>query len=543
MPSPQQIAELVAATPPSGKRHPLGFIAAAATLGSLLFGYDTGVIAGALPYMSLPGAGGGLGLNDVETGLVGGLLAIGAAIGAALGGRLSDRYGRRHNILLLAMVFLVGALGCSLAPSLAVLYPFRVVLGFAVGGAAATVPAYLSETAPVRLRGPLVAIDQFMIVGGQLLAYTVNAFLARQSGGPIATVQLDPSGTYAPGDQISWDLLQSIEGIQVSAGNGSTWRWMLVMATIPAIALWVCMRMMPESSRWHAANLRFVEAIGCLKRVRNETKDNVAQEIEEMAALHRVEAREKLTLGQILDIRWTRRILFVGVGLGVFDQLTGINTAMYYLPTILRAAGFSSMDSISLNVVTGAASFVGSGLGFLLIAKFARRHVGIYQEAGVSVCLFALAAVFAVGIQPYLVGDQVVGAPAMAAWLVLILVSVFVFVKQSGTVMWVLQSELYPAAIRGSAMGVGVAAVWVTNAVITFVFPVMISRLGPVWTYTAFGAINVVALLFYIKIVPETKYHSLEELELKLRQRYSRAGEGPGAEGGVGPVASTSENK
>jgi major inositol transporter-like SP family MFS transporter len=106
--------------------------------------------------------------------------------------------------------------------------------------------------------------------------------------------------------------------------------------------------------------------------------------------------------------------------------------------------------------------------------------------------------------------------------LVLILVSVFVFVKQSGTVMWVLQSELYPAAIRGSAMGVGVAAVWVANAIITFVFPVMIARLGPVWTYTVFGAINVVALIFYVKAVPETKYSSLEELELQLRREYSR---------------------
>ncbi|MDR1118070.1 MAG: MFS transporter [Bifidobacteriaceae bacterium] len=524
VPSPQQIQQLVAATPPSGKRRSLGFIAAAVTLGSLLFGYDTGVIAGALPYMSLPGAGGGLGLDDVETGLVGGLLAVGAAFGAALGGRLSDRYGRRHNVLLLAVVFLVGALGCSFAPSLWVLYPFRLVLGFAVGGAAATVPAYLSETAPARLRGPLVAVDQFMIVAGQLLAYTVNAFLARYSGGPAATVKFDPTGTYAPGEHVSWDLLQTIDGLQVAGGNGSTWRWMLVMATIPAVALWICMRMMPESSRWHAANMRFVEAIGCLKRVRDESKDNVAQEVEEMAALHRAEASEKLSLKQVLAIPWTRRILFIGVGLGVFDQLTGINTAMYYLPTILHAAGFSSVDSISLNVVTGAASVVGAGIGFLLIAKFARRHVGIYQEAGVSVCLFALAAVFAVGIRPYLNDDGlVVGAPAAAAWLVLILVSVFVFVKQSGTVMWVLQAELYPAAIRGSAMGVGVAAVWITNALITFVFPVMISRLGPVWTYGVFGAINVVALVFYIKAVPETKHHSLEELELALRQKYSRS--------------------
>ncbi|MDR2374507.1 MAG: MFS transporter [Bifidobacteriaceae bacterium] len=523
-PTQEEVRALVAATPASGKRRSLGFIAAAVTLGSLLFGYDTGVIAGALPYLNLPQAGGGLGLNDVETGLVGGLIAVGAAFGAFFGGRLSDRYGRRHNVLLLAIVFLVGALGCSLAPSLWVLYPARLVLGFAVGGAAATVPAYLSETAPARIRGPLVAIDQFMIVGGQLLAYSVNAAIARGTGGPAAVVEHDPSGVYQPGEEVSWDVLGSIDGLVVAGGNGATWRWMLVMATIPAVALWILMRMMPESSRWHAANLRFVDAIGCLKRVRDDAKDDVAGEIDQMVDLHRQEARRSLTLRQVLAVRWTRRILFIGVGLGVFDQLTGINTAMYYLPTILRAAGFSSMDSISLNVVTGAASFVGSAIGFILIAKFARRHVGIYQEAGVSVCLLALAATFAIGIAPFLDGDgALAGAPAYAPWLVLILVSVFVFVKQSGTVMWVLQAELYPASIRGSAMGVGVAAVWVTNAIITFAFPVMISRLGPVTTYAAFGLINIVALVFYIKAVPETKGASLERLELAFRQKYSRA--------------------
>jgi major inositol transporter-like SP family MFS transporter len=523
IPNRGQLDALIAGTPPSGKRRSLGFIAIAATLGSLLFGYDTGVIAGALPYLELPEAGGGLHLDDVETGLIGALLAIGAASGAFFGGRLSDRYGRRHNILLLAVVFFIGALGCTLAPSIWLLYPFRIVLGFAVGGAAATVPAYLSESAPKRVRGPLVAIDQFMIVGGQLLAYSVNAMIARSNGGPCGVVESDPTGQYLNGECVSWDILKHVEGIVLQAGNGATWRWMLVVATIPAIALWIAMRMMPESSRWYAANRRFVEAIGALKRVRDESKDDIAEEIDEMVEIHRQDQREKWSLAQVWSTRWTRKILLIGLFLGFFDQLTGINTAMYYLPRILQAAGFNSADSITLNVVTGAASFVGSAIGFILIAKLARRHVGIYQEFGVSLCLFALAAVFALSITPYLDAEGVInGAPSYAPWLVLALVSVFVFVKQSGTVMWVLQAELFPAMVRGSAMGVSVAGVWIMNAVVTFVFPLMITNFGPVGTYTVFGAINVVALVFYLKAVPETKHSSLEQLEVTFRENYSK---------------------
>jgi major inositol transporter-like SP family MFS transporter len=362
-----------------------------------------------------------------------------------------------------------------------------------------------------------------MIVGGQLLAYSINAVIARSNGGPCGVVRSDPTGQYLSGECVSWDILKHIDGIVLASGNGATWRWMLVVATIPAIALWMAMRMMPESSRWYAANRRFVEAIGALKRVRDESKDDIVEELDEMVEIHRQEQREKWSLSKVWATKWTRRILVIGLFLGFFDQLTGINTAMYYLPRILQAAGFNAADSITLNVVTGAASFVGSAIGFVLIAKMARRHVGIYQEFGVSVCLFALAAVFAFGITPYLDAEGVIsGAPAYAPWLVLGLVSAFVFVKQSGTVMWVLQAELFPAMVRGSAMGVSVAGVWIMNAVITFVFPIMISGLGPVGTYSVFGVINVVALVFYFKFVPETKFSSLEQLEVAFREKYSK---------------------
>lgn len=195
----EQMAQAVSHTPASGKHRGILSIAAVATLGSLLFGYDTGVISGALPYMYMPDAAKGLQLTSLEEGAIGGTLLIGAALGALFGGRLSDRYGRRHNITLLAIIFLVGALGTTFAPNVWVMYPFRVILGLAVGGASATVPVYLAETAPKRIRGSIVAIDQLMIVTGQLLAFTMNAIINTAKGGPQLTIEADPSGLLSLG--------------------------------------------------------------------------------------------------------------------------------------------------------------------------------------------------------------------------------------------------------------------------------------------------------------------------------------------------------
>lgn len=185
--TPEAMKQAVDDTPPSGKRRGILAIASVATLGSLLFGYDTGVISGALPYMYMPYGAKGLQLSSFEEGAVGGTLLIGAALGALIGARLSDRHGRRHNITMLAILFLLGALGTALAPNVWVMYVFRVILGFAVGGASATVPVYLAETAPKRVRGSIVAIDQMMIVTGQLLAFAMNAAISKVLGGPVVT--------------------------------------------------------------------------------------------------------------------------------------------------------------------------------------------------------------------------------------------------------------------------------------------------------------------------------------------------------------------
>ncbi len=521
--TPEKIRELVAETPPSGRKRSLGAIAAVATLGSLLFGYDTGVIAAALPYMHLPRAAHGLGMTIFEEGFVGGLLCFGAALGATFGGRLSDKYGRRHNITLLAIVFLLGALGCTFSVNIWMLYLFRIVLGFAVGGASATVPVFLGETAPKRIRGVLVAVDQFMIVAGQFLAYSMNAALSHAHGGPRVLVSADPSGTLAVGQWYSWDEASRVATAVVTDGDGAAWRWMLVLATIPAILLWIGMRLMPESGRWYASKERYYEAIGALKRIRDARVDDVAAEVRDMIAVRAAETSQgHWSLRRTVSVRWTRRLLLIGVGLACFDQLTGINTAMYYLPKILAAAGFSSADSITLNVITGLVACVGAAFGLYLVSRLARRHVGIYQESGVTLSLFALALTFGLGIAPYTLADGTISdsIPSYLPWLVVVLVSLFVFAKQSGTVNWVLVSEIFPARIRGVAQGFAVGCGWIMNAIVTWLFPIMIAHLGATWTYVAFGVINVVSLCFYLFIVPETRGVSLEQFERSFSSRH-----------------------
>lgn len=527
VPSRDEVPGLVGRIKAAGKHRSPLLIAGVATIGSFLFGYDTGVIAGALPYMYLPTDANGLALDSYSEGLVTAMLAFGAAFGALLGGQLNDRIGRRKNILLLAGIFIVGTVGCSLSTSPEMMYPFRFILGWAVGGASSTVPLYLAETAPKKIRGPIVAVDQFMIVFGQFVAFAMNAAIARINRAPEATVEFDPSGTFQPGEVVDWDTLQLIEGIVVADGNGLAWRIMLVLATVPAILLWVGMRAMPESPRWYAANQRYYEAIASLKQVRNNDAE-VTEEIVELIDLEAEQAKvEQWSIKQGLKTRWTRRILYIGIMLGIFDQLTGINTAMWYMPKILSSAGFSTADAITLNVVTGFVSAVGSAVGFFVVAKFMRRKVGMTQEACVAISLLILSAIFHFGIEPYMseAGDISSDIPVFIPWLVVAVVSVFVFVKQAGTVVWIVLSEIFPAKIRGAWQGISIGALWTFNGIVAFVFPPMMENLGGAKTYLIFGLINVVAFLFYWLVVPETKIYSLEQIEENLKKRFSKPGD------------------
>lgn len=532
-----QLTQFVEDVEPDGKRRGIIALALVATLGSLLFGYDTGVISGALPYMYTPAGAGGLHLTAVEEGLIGAILTFGAAFGALIGGRLSDRYGRRHNLLLLAVLFIVGALGNAAAPNIWVLYPFRFILGWAVGGASATVPVFLAETAPKHLRGTIVAMDQLMIVSGQLLAFTMNSAIAALNGGPRVEVAQDPAGVLSPGSY-AWDEVtrlqqshfggdpavfhQFTEQLVINSGNAAAWRYMLLLCTIPAIGLWIGMRMMPESSRWYAAQNRFYDAIGALKRIREDDAEAVAAEAEEIFAARQAQTQEKkLSFRDVLATPWLRKLMLVGVFLAVVNQTTGVNTVMYYAPKVLGFAGMETSAAIYAQVGNGVMSVIGAAAGLWLIVRFSRRQLLIADVIGVGVCLLAIAAVFHFTIAPAIASDG--HPPVWAPYTILALMGVFMLIVQSsnGTVVWTMLGEIFPASARGVMNGAAVFSMWIANVAITAVFPAMMESLGGAATYTLFGCLNLVIAVVLWRIMPETRGKSMEQIEQYVRQRYA----------------------
>lgn len=454
------------------------------TLGGLLFGYDTGVISGALVYMARGTEAGGLGLSPAGEGVVTSSLLVGAAFGAVGAGLVSDRYGRRRTVVVLAAVFLLGALVTALAPSLPAMVAARVLLGLAVGGASATVPVFLAELAPKETRGSVVAVDQLMIVTGQLLAYTVNAVLAATVDGP------------------------------------HTWRYMLLAASVPAVALWVGVHAVPESSRWYAAQRRYADALATLRRTRGPGHDSVG-ELEEMV---RVVEEERAVRAGWRELRtpWVRRLLVVGVGIAVIQQVSGVNTIMYYAPTLLEITGLATDAALAATISNGVVSVVAAAVGLVIVGRLRRRTMLLAGQAGILASLVALAATFGLLVQPAL--EAGAAPPAVGSWTVLALMGVFLFFQQAmlSPVTWVMLAELFPLRLRGVGMGTAVFLHWCVNAAIALTFPVLVDAAGGAVTFLLFAGVNVAAVVFAWRAVPETSVGSLEELEAGFRVRYAR---------------------
>lgn len=462
--------------PPHQYNRRLGLVTVIATFGGLLFGYDTGVINGALgPLRSQ------LGLTDFTEGFVTSILLVGAAIGAAAGGRLSDRWGRRHNILMLAVVFTIGTLGCTAAPTWEVLAVFRFILGLAVGGASATVPVYLAEIAPVERRGSLVTRNELAIVSGQFAAFVVNAVIYNVWGDKII-----------------------VDGIEVYA-NPDIWRWMLLIAVTPAFFLFFGMLRMPESPRWLFERGREEEALAVLRQVR--APERAEQEIDDLRELVKAERlREKQATGWAsLKTPWIRRLVFIGIGIAVIQQLTGINSVMYYGTELLHKAGFTSNVAIIANTVNGVVSVTGCIIGMSIMNRVNRRTMLTVGYAVMMVMHFCI------GLSDTFLPDGWGGKPVV----IMIFVVLFVFTMQAtaGPLCWLLLSEVFPLKIRGFAYGVSAFMGWMTNFCVALVFPTLIGSLGIGQTYFLFAICAAVSLVFVLRWVPETRGKSLEQLE------------------------------
>lgn len=525
------LADLIANTPPSGKQHSIVAVVVAATLGSILFGYDTGVISGALPYMYMPRAAAGLNINSVEEGGVTAILAVGGAFGAVFGGRLSDRYGRRHNLLMLSFIFLAVAIGAALSPNVWALYAFRFIMGFAVGGASATVPVFLSETAPREIRGSVVSADQFMIVLGQLIAFTMNGIIAQTSGGPELTITNDPSKTLTPGRHI-WDNILNLRAdhggsmslvewnhfvsqLTIVSGNGGTWRIMIVMCSIPAIALWFCMRRMPESPRWYAKNLRYAEFIGSLKRLRRGVSNEALLDEAGVAIEFQQELKveKKVSFGDMFRTPWLRRIFLIGLALSLANKTSGVDTVMFYAPKVLSYAGLPSSESITLQIVNGVVGVIGAMLGILVMSRLPRRKVLLTTLVTCAALLLAISAIFKFLIEPRVSDGR---APSQGVGImVLVLMALFMLVVQggNGSVVWTMLGEIFPSRIRGLASGIVIAVGWLASAVTMFAFPSMMQAIGGGYSYLVFAVINALWAVVLFRVMPETAGKSLEEVE------------------------------
>ncbi len=437
------------------------------TLGGLLFGYDTGVISGALLYMRED-----LHLTSFWEGFVVSSLLFAAAFGALMGGRIADRLGRKRSLMTCAVLFLFGALGSATAPSLVPMVLARVVLGLAVGAASATVPLFLAEMAPAHRRGRIVTINELMIVSGQMLAFIVNAGLDRWYSGP------------------------------------SVWRWMLAVAAIPAVLLFVGMLTLPDSPRWYALKGRLAEARRVLELTR--PPQEVAAEYDIVVG-HAERDRSEDKGAALRDLRsyvWMRRILFVGIGLAIVQQATGINTAIYYAPTILESTGLGTSASLVATVAVGVISVTMTLVGIVLLGFMNRRPLLIAGFTGVAGSQAALALCFALP------------ESTLRSYLVLTFMVSFVGFVQCfiGIGVWLLLSEIFPMAIRGFAMGIAVFVLWIVNATISLVFPLLVGALGATGTFGIFVLINLASIVFVSRFVPETRGRTLEELEDDFRE-------------------------
>jgi major inositol transporter-like SP family MFS transporter len=440
------------------------------TLGGLLFGYDTGVISGALLYMRDD-----LNLTSFWEGFVVSSLLFGAAFGALIGGRVADRFGRKRSLMVCAVLFLFGALGSATAPSLVPMIFARIVLGLAVGAASATVPLFLAEMAPANRRGRIVTINELMIVTGQMMAFIVNAGLDRWYDGP------------------------------------SVWRWMLAIASVPAVLLFFGMMTLPDSPRWYALKGRFADVRRVLQLTRPPQDVEAEYELIVEHAQRDVAEDKGAALRDLRAYAWMRRILLVGIGLAIVQQATGINTAIYYAPSILESTGLGTSAALVATIAVGVISVTMTIVGIILLGRMNRRPLLITGFAGVAGSQAALAICFTLP------------ESTLRSYLVLAAMVSFVGFVQCfiGIGVWLLLSEIFPMAIRGFAMGVAVFVLWIVNATISLVFPSLVGALGATGTFSIFVVINICSIWFVARFVPETRGRTLEELEDEFRSRKS----------------------
>ncbi|KJF45545.1 D-xylose transporter XylE [Draconibacterium sediminis] len=443
-------------------------ITVVATLGGLLFGYDTAVISGAdksIQAFLIEG----LGLNSLAHGATISSALIGCIIGGSISGILASKLGRKRTLLLAALLFFVSALGSGNPeflfftkgePTMGLLYMFnfyRVIGGIGVGLASAVSPMYIGEIAPADIRGRLVALNQFAIIFGMLVVYFVNWGIA--------------SG-------------QSLEWI-----NTIGWRRMFISEAIPAGLFGVLLFFVPETPRYLALKNQDDKALSILTKINGaEHAKLIFNDIKQSVQSHS---------GKLFS--YGKLVIIIGILLSVFQQFVGINVALYYAPRIFESMGAAKDASLMQTVVMGLVNVVFTVVAILTVDKWGRKPLLMVGSIGMAVGMFAIGALSFM---------EVIGIGT----LIFIIVYTASFMMSWGPICWVLISELFPNKIRGKAVAVAVAAQWAANYFISSTYPAMMEFSGGL-TYSFYGLMSVLSFIFVWKLVPETKGKTLEEME------------------------------
>ncbi|MDR1500761.1 MAG: D-xylose transporter XylE [Tannerellaceae bacterium] len=441
-----------------------------ATIGGLLFGYDTAVISGAEKsiesFLILP-----LGLSSFVHGATVSSALIGCIIGGAISGVISTRLGRKKSLLTAAILFFLSAIGSAFPESLLFTYGeasggllvvfnlYRILGGIGVGLASAVCPMYIGEIAPAGIRGKLVSLNQFAIIFGMLVVYFVNWAIAN-------------------GQAIEWI-------------NDTGWRYMFLSEAIPAALFGVLVCFVPETPRYLALVKRDAEALAVLKKI-NKSADRAKDILEEIKRTVSESARGRLfSYGGI--------VIVIGILLSVFQQFVGINVALYYAPRIFESMGAAKDDSMMQTIVMGLVNVIFTVVAILTVDKLGRKPLLIVGSVGMAVGMFAISA---------LSYFNIIGIST----LVFIIIYTASFMMSWGPICWVLIAEIFPNKIRGQAVAIAVAAQWAANYLISSTYPAMMEFSGAL-TYGFYGAMAVLSALFVWKMIPETKGKTLEEME------------------------------
>ncbi len=427
-------------------------ISLVAAIGGILFGFDTAVIAGAIGFVKEH-----FELDAVREGFAVSSVLVGCVFGASFAGMLSDRFGRKKVLLLSAFLFIVSAIGSALPRTLIEFVIARFVGGLGVGAASMLSPLYIAEISPARIRGRLVSLNQFAIISGILLAYIAD-----------------------------WLLV----------GIGPTnWRWMFASETLPALFFMVFLVFVPESPRWLTKQGMESDALSTLSRIGG--RQHAEQEMKEIKETISLETGSITQLFQ----PGLRIALTIGIVLAILQQITGINTVLYYAPRIFASAGYGQMDSLLMAVIVGIVNLLFTIVALWLIDKVGRKILLLIGSAGMGIFFFLSGCTF---------HFQFYEGPWI---LIFILLYVGSFAMSLGPVVWVVMSEIFPTRIRGRAMSIATVFLWISCFVVSWTFPILVDYISDAFTFWLYASMCVITFLFVWMIVPETKEKTLEEIE------------------------------